>query len=117
MIDWTDWTVKDGRCNTSDKFNQIVEEVSETIRSGGVTLLTQGPKSVASTIVAKLAHNYGMAPKNPALELELFQRSKILRDALKQIGEGMPGASEDTLRLAAQDALTKLADREVKWGG
>lgn len=111
----TDWTEKNGRSNTSDRFNQIVEVVSDTIRMGGITLLTQGPKNVANSIVARLAHAYGMAPKDSALELEMAERFKILRSALEQIGEGMPGASEDALRLAAQDALIKVTDREVNW--
>jgi hypothetical protein len=110
-----DWTAKDGRANTSDLFNQVVEAVTQLILESGRTLIAGGAQGVAGTIVAQLAHVHGLVPQNPALEVEMAERFKTLRDALEQIGEGMPGATEEALRLAAQDALIKVTDREVNW--
>lgn len=112
----TDWTSKDGRANTSDKFNQLILRVAEIITDGGITLMTQGPKSVAGTIMAQLAHVHGMAPTDTTLELEMAERFKLLRSTLEAIGNGLPGVTEDELRTVAQGALLELADREVRFG-
>lgn len=112
-----DWTSKDGNANSSDAYLAICDRVSQLITNSAATLMTGGVNIVARLIVAQLAHTYGMTPKEAEpsespIVLELVERIKLLREALESIGNGMPGASIDELRLAAQDALLKLSDRE-----
>jgi thioester reductase-like protein len=94
----TDWTEKDGRTNTSDLFNRMVEVVTQLILESGSTLIAGGVQSVARTIVAKLAHVYGLVPHDSDLEFEMVERFKLLRKTLEAIGNEMPGATEDELR-------------------
>lgn len=72
-------------------------------------------KSEESSTLSESNQVVDRLPRIIVNELEIAERFKILRNALEQIGVGMPGASEDALRLAAQDALVKLADREINY--
>lgn len=112
MIDWTE---KDGRANASDKFNELSDFITRTILESGNTIVAGRVEVVSRLIVAQLAHVHGLAPMDPALELEMVERFKLLRTTLEAIGNGLPGAGEDELRTVAQGALLELADREVNW--
>ena len=61
-----DWTVKDGRSNSSDKFIEIVGHVANLMRdNGGHCLDASWAASTARLIVAQLAHEYDFAPGEP----------------------------------------------------
>lgn len=117
----TDWTSAPGKgANTSDLYNEISTKVAEVIVESGRTLLSGGALNVAHTIVSHMAHLYRLTPQDaePSKEpivIEVAVRLKHFRDALEMIGNGMPQASEDDLRVAAQGALLWLADRECNW--
>lgn len=57
-----DWTVKDGRSNSSDEFLRLIDEVDSIIRDSGHSLIRGKTKSVARLIMAQLAHVHGLAP-------------------------------------------------------
>lgn len=58
-----DWTVKDGRMNSSDRFEELIERVDEIIRSSGHDLIHGRSRVVAGLIMAQLAHEHGLAPR------------------------------------------------------
>lgn len=57
-----DWTMHAGRSNDSRAFRQIVADVEQTILSSAYYLVRGQTESVARSIVARLAHTWGMAP-------------------------------------------------------
>lgn len=59
-----DWTCDErGRSNSSDEYHRLVSEVERLIRSGAHSLINGDARSVASLIVAQLAHVHGLAPR------------------------------------------------------
>lgn len=60
-----DWTVKDGRSNSSDDFNHLVKRVEALIRQSGYDLIAGRADRVAGLILAQLAHIYHMRPIQP----------------------------------------------------
>lgn len=57
-----DWTVKDGRYNSSDKYTELVSIVSQTLRGEAAALINGNVEGVARAIVSRLAHQHGMRP-------------------------------------------------------
>ena len=117
----TDWTAAPGQgANTSDLYHRISIFVAEILVDCEKELEAGEVERVARKIVANMAHAHRLTPQDsePSKEpivLESHARSSHLRDTLEAIGNGMPGASEDDLRVAAQQALLWLADREASW--
>jgi hypothetical protein len=117
----TDWTeAPDKGANTSDLYHRISTSVAEILIECTRDLEAGEVKRVARRIVADLAHEHRLTPQDsePSKEpivLEICKRSKHLRSTLEAIGNGMPGASENDLRVAAQQALLWVADRETNW--
>lgn len=60
-----DWTVDPltGRCNSSTEFTRLVVEVEQLIRDGAWSLINYGPRTLAGTIMAQLAHVHGLRPQ------------------------------------------------------
>lgn len=56
--------MKDGRYNSSDKFEYLVEQVARTIKYSAADLLSGRVDVVAGVIMAQLAHVHGMVPKD-----------------------------------------------------
>jgi hypothetical protein len=117
----TDWTAAPGQgANTSDLYHRISIFVAEVLVECERDLDAGEWDRVAHKIVSTLAHAHRLTPQDsePSKEpivLEICKRSKHLRSTLEAIGNGMPGASEDDLRVAAQQALLWVADREANW--
>ena len=59
----TDWTAKDGVCNSSDKFHELAEDVDTLIKTSATWLIEGNSRRVAVMIVAYLAHMHGMQPR------------------------------------------------------
>ena len=57
-----DWTVKDGRVNNSDQFEDLVKHVDELIRGQAHDLIAGRSEAVARLIMAQLAHVHGLTP-------------------------------------------------------
>ena len=57
-----DWTAADGRTNSSDAFNRIVDHVERIIRNSAHDLMSGRADTTAAVIVAQLAHVHGMRP-------------------------------------------------------
>lgn len=59
-----DWTVdpETGRSNSSSEFNHMVFVVGEMIRDSAHSLLRGDTETVARSIMATLAHKYGLTP-------------------------------------------------------
>jgi hypothetical protein len=65
-----DWTAKDGRSNSSDKFQELTQEVARIIRNSAFDLIAGRSETVAGLIMAQLAHNYEVGPLNlPQMEI------------------------------------------------
>lgn len=60
----TDWTVKDGRSNSSDEYEQLVDAVAALLREGSASgvLSHQWVATKAALIVAQLAHVHNVGP-------------------------------------------------------
>lgn len=71
-----DWTVKDGRSNSSPDFQNLVFAVSRLIRDSAHDLISGRTDMVARLIVAQLAHKHGMAPTSVDVRIshERFDR-------------------------------------------
>lgn len=61
----TDWTIADGRSNSSPLFVALCEEIEKTIRGGAYSLIAGDAGSVARVILAQLAHTHGLRPMKP----------------------------------------------------
>lgn len=61
-----DWTVKDGRANSSDRFEELVRHVDEIILGAGHDLIHGRSDRVANLIMAQLAHVHGLVPRDSA---------------------------------------------------
>lgn len=61
-----DWTVKDGRANTSDEFHRICREVEQLIRNDAQFLIAGRADATAKLIMAQLAHKYHYGPQESA---------------------------------------------------
>src|SRR5512136_428620 len=55
-----DWTEKDGRCNNSDLYLEIVDDIAGTVRNIRVG---DNAQSAARLVVSRLAHWFGLKPK------------------------------------------------------
>jgi len=64
MADIQDWTIDPatGLSNSSEKFKELVREVSRLIQIEPRSLLSGNTDSVAQLIMAHLAHNHGLSP-------------------------------------------------------
>jgi hypothetical protein len=60
--EWTDWTVKDGRSNSSDTYNHLSAEVGKIIRNSSADLMAGRSDLVGGLIVAHLAHECHIQP-------------------------------------------------------
>jgi hypothetical protein len=85
-----DWTVKDGRANSSDKFVELMEVIEDIIISSARDLIGGKRHKVARLILAVLAHKHGMAPPEVIPNAELFVPKnlegcfKVLKIALSE---------------------------------
>jgi hypothetical protein len=117
----TDWTSAPGRGeNTSDLYHRISIFVAEILVECERDLEAGEVERVARRIVANLAHMHRLTPQDsePSKEpivLEMYVRSNHLQETLEAIGNGMPGANEHELRIAALEALLWLAKRKAEW--
>jgi hypothetical protein len=59
-----DWTVKDGRANSSDRFNELAERVGEIIRNSAHDLIAGRSDMVGHLVMAQLAHVHGLVPRD-----------------------------------------------------
>jgi hypothetical protein len=66
----TDWTVKDGRANSSDQFVKLCAVVEKLIRGSAHDLIAGRADSVAGLILARLAHKHGLRPGDAGEETE-----------------------------------------------
>lgn len=57
-----DWTCKNGAANSSDAFQFLSKEVARIIRSSAFSLLNGDSETVGVVIMARLAHEYRLAP-------------------------------------------------------
>lgn len=58
-----DWTAdEDGKCNSSERYEEIVKVVARAIRMGARDLLLGNTEAVARQIVSQLAHVHHLAP-------------------------------------------------------
>lgn len=57
-----DWTVHDGRSNSSPEFHAATAVIEDIIRSSAHTLISGRADTVAGTILATLAHRHGLRP-------------------------------------------------------
>jgi hypothetical protein len=101
-MDWT--TGEDGRANTSEAFGRVVGAVEAIIRNSAHNLIAGRAETVAQLVVAKLAHEHGLAPVPRSLPE----------------GGAPVGGVETTRRIYAvgptpEDAIRALA-AERKWG-
>lgn len=72
----TDWTVKDGVCNSSEQYLLLVDAVSSLIRSSAHQLIAGDTRGVAGLIVAYLAHRHGMKPRAGRRQAKKSSRKK-----------------------------------------
>lgn len=63
-----DWTVKDGRTNSSDEFERIADEIERLIRNDSYMLISGRADNTARLILAQLAHVHHMRPVTPTIE-------------------------------------------------
>lgn len=61
VVDWT--TSADGVANSSPAFQWLVDVIARIIRNGAHDLLQGRSETTARTILAKLAHEHGLAPR------------------------------------------------------
>lgn len=67
----SDWTAKDGRSNSSDEFNRLVQEITLLIRESAYMLIIGHTEQVATLILAQLAHIHNFGPlDNSAFHIE-----------------------------------------------
>jgi len=68
--EFNDWTVKNGRSNSSDLFLRLVKDVKETIKDSAFDLINGRAETVAGVIVARLAHGYGFSPRGGSFDAQ-----------------------------------------------
>lgn len=61
---WEDWTVADGRTNSSPEYVRLCGEVERIIRDDAHTLMSGGADRTARLIMAQLAHKQHMIPES-----------------------------------------------------
>jgi len=65
MKDWT--TSKTGHTNSSEKYNDIVDEVERLIYDSAHDIIHGNINQLSRLIVSQLAHKHNMVPYNPSL--------------------------------------------------
>lgn len=59
-----EWTISNGRWNTSEEMRELCAVVERLIRDSAHDLIAGRADKVAGLIIAQLAHKHGMAPIN-----------------------------------------------------
>lgn len=73
MKDWTQ--SEDGRSNSSETYNAIVNAVSRLILESAHSLIRGDADGVARLIVSQLAHVHGLAPNGCAAQLDAWLKA------------------------------------------
>lgn len=93
-----DWTMYRGKTNCSPQFVGLANEIARIIRDSAHDLIAGRTQSVASFILAQLAHRYGLVPVNKLRADQLLSRITETND--------LQEAREIALKLGEELGLT-----------
>lgn len=116
-----DWTEKDGRSNSSERYLDIVATVQSLIGNAGHDLIHGRLETVASLIVSQLAHRHGLSPADAVVSaLGASDTPRVATVSVEDLADMLDDSFEEIGALGAKsiaefvlDALKPLNVREV----